>query len=65
MKNFPKACTCCQKMYSEQEWNQLPPAAGGLRMDLGDGEALEMRNCSCNGTLSIEIKTGEPTQANA
>lgn len=66
MENFPKICTCCKKSYSEREWNRLPAARGGLRMDIGDGTALELRNCACTGTMAIEIQTArEPAQASA
>lgn len=43
-----KYCSCCNKEYTFSEWKKLH--------FVGNFEGLELRNCSCNSTISIEIE---------
>lgn len=48
---FPKRCTVCENVYlTEQAWNALPAAKGGL-FAMG----MEWRNHSCGGTLVVRL----------
>lgn len=48
---FPKRCTACTNVYiTEQGWNELPAARGGLY-----AMGLEWRNHECGGTLCVEL----------
>lgn len=49
----PKVCGCGRE-HDAFAWARLPFV--GL-MDLGDGAALELRNCSCDSTLAVEVRS--------
>lgn len=49
---FPKVCSCCGRIYTREQWHNLPFLALW-----GDGEAqIEMRNCPCGTTLSVDTE---------
>lgn len=52
--NAFKVCGCCHRIYSKEQWNQLPPASGGLRRQ-DDQELTEWRNCQ----TPVKGPTGE------
>lgn len=46
-----RACSC-GRSYTRDSWSCLPPA--GI-LDYGDGRPLELRNCACRSTISVEV----------
>ncbi len=50
-------CTCCGRAYDAEGWAALPYV--GTQSD-GLGEVLELRNCTCKSTLTIELRESEP-----
>lgn len=60
MKSFPKKCSCCGRVHDAAAWNVLPFPAGGSNWTQFEDEdgglfELQMRNCTCNSTLAIEV----------
>lgn len=52
----PQACTCCERTYTRADWEALSFVGnqeGGERM-------LQLRNCPCGTTLSIEVPNRMP-----
>jgi hypothetical protein len=45
-----KSCGCCERQYTRPQWRSLKYI--GVQ-DVGDGEYLELRNCSCGSTLGM------------
>jgi hypothetical protein len=43
----------CGKAYSRQQWRALP---GRRPWFIGDGEVLELRECSCRSTMSRRLR---------
>jgi len=57
-----KICSCCGKSYTRAAWKKLPLVAANYDV-VGDGvEVLELRNCSCNSTISIVVTKKNPVQ---
>jgi hypothetical protein len=60
-RRFPKRCTKCGVVYSEEEWKILP-LVGIQHDEIAD---FEMRNCKyCNTTLAVVHKIHDPTRLN-
>ncbi len=49
---IPRQCACGQ-VHSPIEWRRLEYV--GVQDD-GDGLALELRNCTCGSTMSVELE---------
>lgn len=47
-----KTCTRCERFHDAASWLALPFV--GLQDD-GDGGFLVLRNCPCDGTISVEL----------
>jgi hypothetical protein len=50
---WPKRCNCCGASYSRDDWASLPLI--GIQRDEYGAPELELRNCACGSTLSIEV----------
>lgn len=46
---FPKKCSCCNRVHEAASWTALP--LKGIQKD--EWEAMELRNCQCNSTLAV------------
>jgi hypothetical protein len=46
-----KTCSC-QKAYSRESFDALP---GPGDWNVGDGEILRLRNCTCGSTIAVQI----------
>lgn len=55
-KEIFKQCSC-GRTYTKEEWEQLP---NRQLWELSWGEVLELRDCVCRSTMSIQLKAGEP-----
>lgn len=56
-----KTCTCCGQEYSKAEWNKLASLGNMDFVEEIDGRAstlvhITMKNCSCGGTMSVEVE---------
>jgi hypothetical protein len=51
MNAWPRVCGC-GRSYSAEQWREL---VGAGRMDLGDGEAIDLRHCACKSTISVLV----------
>ena len=49
---FPKSCAC-GRSHSKSEWPRLPLV--GVQRDVDDVPRLELRNCTCESTIAVEI----------
>lgn len=50
-----KRCAKCGASYRRPEWVALRYV--GMQLDLAGGPQLELRNCPCGTTLSVEVST--------
>jgi hypothetical protein len=57
---FPKQCPNCQTVYTKETWAKLKYV--GEQED-GEGEVLELRNCPCTSTISIDISAERSAEA--
>ena len=57
VRQFPKHCTKCPRVYLLSEWLALPYV--GIMSD--EEEDLQLRNCKCGTTISICIPKGSAT----
>jgi len=47
-------CSRCKKSYTSDEWEALPGAINGREWAVTESLVLEMRNCSCGGTMGFD-----------
>lgn len=52
---FPKSCAC-GRSHSKSEWPRLQLV--GVQKGIDDLPRLELRNCSCESTIAVEICEG-------
>lgn len=53
MSECVKTCPCCKRVYTAEQWRDLP-LLGVMRFP---GEpTLELRNCDCYSTMAIEVQ---------
>jgi hypothetical protein len=45
-------CARCKRTYTVQEWEALPGAVNGRDWVFSPSHVLELRNCSCGGTMT-------------
>lgn len=58
MPPIPKVVECsCGRSYTQEEWEELP---NRNIWRLPWGEVLEMRDCWCRSTISVQLSPGEP-----
>jgi hypothetical protein len=50
---FPYTCANCSRSYSEAEWSSLVYVG---EMGASVGAPLELRNCSCGGTMGARLE---------
>lgn len=69
-QNAYKICGCCRRIYTKEQWEQLPPPANGILRKADEWELAEYRNCQtlmptgelCDSTLAVVLQVygGEP-----
>lgn len=55
---FPKTCSCCQKIHSQEDWAMLQFLGIQKGTDISGkryGPDLDLRLCSCGTTMSVDL----------